>query len=52
MKEGDVGLASLQQADGQQKLRPVLLLKQVPFSRLASMWYQFSMIRQAVPDFR
>lgn len=32
MKKGDIALANLQQADGQRKLRPVLLLKQMaPF---------------------
>jgi mRNA interferase MazF len=30
MKEGDIGLAALQQEDGQIKMRPVLLLKQLP----------------------
>jgi mRNA interferase MazF len=30
MKEGDVVLASLPQADGKSKMRPVLLLRQLP----------------------
>jgi len=30
MKEGDVVLAALPQADGKTKLRPVLLLRQLP----------------------
>jgi mRNA interferase MazF len=30
MKEGEVVLASLPQADGKTKLRPVLLLRQLP----------------------
>ena len=30
MKEGDIALAQLQQADGQYKTRPILLLKQLP----------------------
>jgi len=30
MKAGDIALAQLQQANGQHKLRPVLLLKQLP----------------------
>jgi mRNA interferase MazF len=30
MREGDVALAALPQADGQRKLRPVLLLRELP----------------------
>lgn len=30
MKEGQIVITSIQQADGQRKLRPVLLLKQMP----------------------
>jgi mRNA interferase MazF len=30
MNEGAVGLARIQQADGQQKLRPVLILRRMP----------------------
>ena len=30
MIEGDIGLAALPQNDGQVKLRPVLLLKEIP----------------------
>ena len=51
MKEGDVVLASLQQADGQRKLRPVLLLKQMsPFQDWLVCGIS-SQLRQAVVGF-
>ncbi len=51
MKEGDVALASLQQADGQRKLRPVLLLKQMPPFQDWLVCGISSQLRQAVMGF-
>ena len=49
MKAGDLALAQLQQADGQYKLRPVLLIKQFPpFGDWLACGIS-SQIRQAVP---
>lgn len=51
MKAGDIVLAQLQQADGQHKLRPVLLLKQFPPFGDWLISGISSQVRQAVPDF-
>jgi mRNA interferase MazF len=51
MKAGDVVLASLAQADGQRKIRPALLLCQVPpFGDWLSCGIS-SQVRHHVPDF-
>lgn len=51
MREGDIVLASLQQADWQRKQRPVLLLKQMPPFQDWLVCNISSQLRQAVPDF-
>ena len=51
MTEGDVALASLPQADGRQKLRPVLLLKQMPPFQDWLVCGISSQLRQAVVGF-
>ncbi len=51
MKAGDIALAQLQQADAQNKLRPVLLLKQFPPFDDWLVCGISSQIRQQVPDF-
>ncbi|MGB3586619.1 MAG: type II toxin-antitoxin system PemK/MazF family toxin [Tunicatimonas sp.] len=51
MKEGDIALASLQQADGQRKLRPVLLFKQMPPYQDWLVCGISSQLRQAVANF-
>lgn len=51
MKAGDIALAQLQQADGQYKLRPVLLLKQLPPFGDWLVCGISAQVRQAVPDF-
>ena len=50
MKAGDAALAELQQADGQYKLRPILLLKQFPPFDDWLVCGISSQIRQTVPD--
>lgn len=51
MKAGDIVLAQLQQANGKFKLRPVLLLKQVPPFGDWLVCGISSQVRQMVPDF-
>jgi mRNA interferase MazF len=51
MKAGDIVLAQLQQADGQYKLRPVLLLKQFPPFDDWLVCGISSQIRHSVSDF-
>lgn len=51
MKVGDIVLAQLQQADGQYKLRPVLLLKQFPPFGDWLVCGISSHVRHAVSDF-
>ncbi|MGB3780432.1 MAG: type II toxin-antitoxin system PemK/MazF family toxin [Tunicatimonas sp.] len=49
VKEGDIILASLPQANGQVKLRPVLVLRQVPPFRDFLLCGISSQLRHAVP---
>ena len=51
MKTTEIVLARLQQADGQFKLRPVLLLKQIPPFNDWLVCGISSQVRHAVPDF-
>ena len=51
MKVGDIALAQLQQADGQYKTRPVLLLKQLPPFNDWLVCGVSSQLRQFTPNF-
>jgi len=51
MKEGDVGLAALPQADEQKKKRPIVVLRELPFAGDFLVCGVSTQLQQQVPSF-